>query len=115
MSDFPGGDRNAAIFEMTRRATEGRAMAALAAVFKLMPIGKKVNLPNGEVGKIKVFFEPRLRDHEPNAGKASFGFDVQAIDGSWHLEFTVTNTGWGGRASHVDGPNRNPASRVISI
>jgi len=86
-----------ATFEMTEQVVQSRAEAALEEVFKRMPFDQEITLPNGERARIKKFIKPRLGPPSgPNAGSPEFAFDVQALDVSWHLEFFVRQTGWGG-------------------
>jgi len=88
---------NNAVLEMTGRVVQSRAETALEEIFKRMPFDQEITFLNGERARIKKFIEPRLghpKSDHPN--KPEFAFDVQALDGSWHLEFFVRQTGWGG-------------------
>lgn len=83
----------AELLENTQARVERPVMEAIQEVFHRMPWGQTFRLLNGGEAVISKFVEPRL-NHE--SGKPEFGFDVKAVDGSWHLEFFVRNTGWGG-------------------
>lgn len=78
--DFPG---------IKARITAS-SLEAITDVFHRMPWGAEITLSNGTTCKLKPFVEPRLNDE----GRAEFGFDLAGA--TWHLEFMVTQTGWGG-------------------
>jgi hypothetical protein len=55
-------------------------------------------LADGKKARLDAYFLPEVND----GGKVTCGFDV-LIDNVSHLEFTVTNTGWG--KAMVAGPD----------
>ena len=77
------------------------SMEVLQDVFHRMPFGAQIQLASGDVAEIKPFFEPvdgskrQPGDHFRDV--CHFGFDV--VGPNWHLEFVVSQSGWGG-ATH---------------
>jgi len=90
--EFMGGKENAEAFRKTGHAIKHRAKLSLEEVFKRMPWDQVFDLSGGEQAEIKKFVEPRVKN-----GHLEFGFDVRDTLGAWHIEFFVTQTGWGGK------------------
>jgi hypothetical protein len=78
-------------FWATGDAISRRTLKSMQEVFARMPWDQVFDLPGGEQAVIKQFIEPRI-----NGGVAEFGFDVRDTLDTWHLEFFVRQTGWGG-------------------
>jgi hypothetical protein len=78
---------------------EGHAQArrivleVMREVYARLPYGTAFKLSDGSTGEIAKFSEPE----ECEDGIFRFGFDVQIQGGKLdHIEFFVTQTGWGG-------------------
>jgi len=68
------------------------AMDALQNLFDRL-LGTNVVLEDGRVGTIKALREPERGPH----GNPSASIKIMFYDGSGHLEFTISQSGWGGR------------------
>ena len=77
-------------FGHTERVVKRRAELAAKALFSAVQTTKELDI-DGEACIIEVFVGPRLSEDN----EWEFGYDVKAKDGSWHLEFWTTNSGWG--------------------
>jgi len=81
----------------TQRSIQKFALDAMQHIFSQM---KECDAEiNGIPVEIKIFFPPKQytkerMDHLHD--RCAFGVDVAAKDGSWHLEFIMYNSGWGG-------------------
>jgi hypothetical protein len=70
-------------------------MEVLDALYRRMPIGETISLPDGKQGVIQEFYEPKVGIGDKGEREYKAGVDVVFTDGS-HLEFTIELTGWGG-------------------
>jgi hypothetical protein len=90
-------------FEAIRARVNQHAMEALREVFHRMPWDQPVTVgqQNAVIAQLRGQ-EEQVRDgsHFPDGHPSRdipfFTFDVRAADGSWHIEFCVQQTGWGG-------------------
>ena len=69
------------------------AEEAIRELFARFPFGQKVALFTGKNATITAWHEPK-RDA---TGRWCFGVDIRYDDGSGHIEYRLTQTGWGGK------------------
>lgn len=77
--------------DTVRARMDRAAEEAIRELFARFPFGQQVTLFTGKPATLKKFYEPKLKD-----GRWCFGIDLQFDDGSGHLEYVITQTGWGG-------------------
>lgn len=72
---------------------ERAAEEAIREIFARFPFGQQVTLFTGKAATLKSWHEPK-KDKD---GRWCFGVDMQYDDGSGHIEYRLTQTGWGGK------------------
>lgn len=104
---------------MDRRSRKFREQVASAKKEALGPVDEvlghlyrgilavsEFTLKDGTKARLDPYIEPTRGED----GHATCGFDVLLDNGS-HLEFTVSNTGWGKAIAPKHGPSRKPRGR----
>lgn len=78
--------------DSVRARIDRAAEESIREMFARFPFGQQVELFTGKPATFKVFYEPKMKD-----GIWSFGVDLKFNDGSGHIEYTIQQTGWGGK------------------
>lgn len=99
--------------DAVRQAAQRRAMEALQDVFHRLPMGQRWTLADGVEVELQPWMQPKVMERPAGSedalhGRPCAGVDVRAVDGSWHIEFIVYQSGFGGTPPATsEGSTRN--------